>query len=1072
MKKRINGLLALLLVLITQFTFAQDINISGIVSDSNGLPISGANVKVKGTSVGTQTDFDGSYKIKAASNATLVYSFTGMNSQELKVSGAKMNARLTSKATELEGVVVTALGVKKQKKSLGYATVTVTGKDLTEVNNTNVFSSLSGKLAGVDVTAPAQVGASTKVVIRGFSSLTSNDPLYVIDGTPINNAGNGETRVRARRSFDAGTGIGDIDPSNIETMTVLKGAAATALYGSRAGSGAIIITTKSGKNNSQLRVDISSTVELSQVLRVPHQQYDYGQGWTGLGYSGFTTHGVNVSAENGSWGPAFNGEIRPWGTIVNNTQQIKPYVGLKNNIKDFYTSGNTFTNNLRVSGGGEKSNFSLGFSDVNSDGVIPTNVDSYKRRNLNLSAGMNTDKLSVKVNVNYVKKDQSAVNTGGGDNAGEGNTLVQELLQIPSDISLVDLKDYNNNPFNTSSNYFSPYTSNPYFTIGENSTRISENRLFGNVNFLYKFNEHFSATYQIGGDYRNGKIKSYGAKIEFEPGSSQALNVVIPTVGGVTESNTERGELDSFLNFNYTTKLSEDVNFNGLVGFNANERKTDFLQASITKLDLANYYELSNTAEKPIVTQSNLLRRNLGFYASLETSYKDCIYLTLTGRNDYSSTLPVKNNSYFYPSASLSGIVVDNNKTFFKLRGAWAKVSKDTDAYRTQSTYVQAIAGANFGTINFPIGGVNAYEQGSNLGNGELKPETTVEAEFGFESSFLSKRINLDASIYDKRTTDLLYNRAVAVTTGFRTQTGNILDVTNKGIEIVLNIVPVRTANFTWNINTTFTKNISKVDRIIGDSGKIELTNTRGVTFNAIVGEPLGVFQAKVPKLSPTGQFIVDGNGYYVPTDDQQNIGTSQRDFVAGLQNKLSYKGLTLSFAFDWKQGGRMFSETKYLAYFTGNGIETTYNNRNGFVIPNSVTEVISGSGAATYIENSTPINTFAPIAPQKIGVVTDFYNAAVNQTIAQEFLVDKTFVRLRDISLTYNISSKFAKRVGLVNASLSVYGTNLFLWTPAKNAYVDPEISTFGTGVISEFGESFGTPSQSSYGTTIKLTF
>lgn len=1068
MKLKLKGILALFLLLIAQLTIAQDKTTSGTVTDGAGVPVPGVNVLVKGSKSGTQTDVDGKFKVNATAGQTLVFSFTGMETQETKASNG-MKVKMKDASTQLEGVVVTALGQKRQKKSLGYATATVSGKDLTEVNNTNLFGSLSGKVAGVDISAPAQVGASTKIVIRGFSSLSNNDPLYVIDGTPINNSGNGTSgETSNRRTFDAGNGIGDLDPTNIESMTILKGAAATALYGSRAASGAIIVTTKSGKNGAKLKVDFSSSLDFSEVMRVPHLQHDYGQGWFGQGWSGLGTHGT-ASAENGSWGPAFTGEIRPWGAIYNNSQQIKPYVGLKNNVRDFYDIGNSYTNNFRVSGGGENSNFSVGFSDVNSDGIVPTDSDSYKRRNFNVSAGVNTNRLDVKVNMNYVKKDQKAVNTGSGDDSGEGATLVQELLQVPSDISVLDLKDYKNNPFNSASYYFTPYASNPYYLLNENSTNIEGNRLFGNTNITYKFNPKFSATYQIGGDYRLERIKSHGSIVNYLPGSSQQINGTIATVGGVTENTTERVELDSYLNFNYNTKINEDFNFNGMIGFASNQRKLDLNEVRITQLDLPNYYELSNSASKPIVNQQNSFRKNFGIYTSLETSFKNKLFLTLTGRNDWSSTLPIKNNSYFYPSASLSGIVIDKENTFLKLRAGWAKVSKDTNPYETESTYIQAIAGANFGNLNFPYGGVNAYENASNLGNNLLKPETTTETEFGFETNLFNKRISIDASIYNKKTTDLLFQRDLSASTGYLTQTGNILDVSNNGIELVLNIIPIKSNNFKWEINTTFTKNKSKVDNIIGGKDNLELVQSRGVTFNATIGEPLGVFKAIVPKTNSLGQYIVDANGYYVGTSEQQTIGNSQRDFVMGVQNKFSYKNLTLSFGFDWKKGGQMYSESKYLAYFTGNGIETTYNERNGFVIPNSVQEVVSSTGVISYVENSSVINTFVGTGPSTI---TSFYNSQNNPTIAKDFIIDKTFLRLRDLSLTYNVRPDLIKRIGLSNASISLYGKNLFLWTPNTNAYVDPELSTYGTGVRSEFGEAYATPSQRTYGTTIKLTF
>ncbi|HWR94899.1 MAG TPA: TonB-dependent receptor plug domain-containing protein, partial [Flavobacterium sp.] len=442
MKLKFNGILVLLLVLITQITFAQDRVVKGVVTDQAGLPIPGVNVLVKGSSDGVQTDFDGKFSIKANEGQTLVFSFIGMETKEVKASKSDISVVMSDNSVQLEGVVVTAFGIKKQKKSLGYATSTVSAQDLTQVTNVNVFESLSGQVAGVNIVAPAQVGSSTKVVIRGFNSLTpgKSSPLYIVDGTPINNSTNSD--VSNSRSYDAGNGVNDIDPNNIESMTVLKGAAAAALYGSRASSGVILITTKSGKKNSKLTVEMSGSTDWSEVQRVAHFQNEYGQGWNAKSWSSgaVSTFGNSASNENGSWGPAFNGEIRPWGSIIDNSQLIKPYVALEDNIRDFYETGSTYTNNISVRGGGEKSSFSMSFSNVVSDGVIPTEADLYTRRVFGLSAGFGGDKFSVSVNANYVLKDQNAVNTGQGDAAGQGNTMMQELLQIPTDISVVDLK--------------------------------------------------------------------------------------------------------------------------------------------------------------------------------------------------------------------------------------------------------------------------------------------------------------------------------------------------------------------------------------------------------------------------------------------------------------------------------------------------------------------------------------------------------------------------------------------------------------------------------------------------------
>ena len=1072
MKQKLKVFGVLFFAFALQFAFAQEKKITGTVSDNAGIPLPGVSVLVKGTKSGTQTDFDGKYSVKAASNQVLVFSYIGFKTQEIAASAAIINVKLIDAgAQQLEGVTVTtAMGIKKQKRSLGYATSSVSSKDLTDVTNVNVFESLSGKVAGADITTPAQAGASSKVIIRGFNSLSNSSPLYIVDGTPINNSSNGggtttDGKINSTRSFDAGNGISDLDPNNIESMTVLKGAAASALYGSRAANGVILITTKSAKNKSKISIDFLTSTDFTQVARVPHLQDDFGQGWSGLSYSTWAgaANAKNTSSnENGSWGAKYNGEIRPWGAIINGVQQNKPYVALPNNIKDFYTTGTTFTNSVRVSGGGESSNFSLNASTVNSDGIFPTAADAYKRNTIGLNAGISADKFSVRTSVNYVNKDQNAVNTGQGGT--EGGTVAQALAQTPRDIDIVGLRDYINNPYNTPSNLYSPYVDNPYWDLQENATNIKGTRFFGNVNLSYKITDKLIATYQVGGDYRNEKIKSYGAIMDYLPGSANADNGKAITVGGVTEKTAENKEADTNFNLTYNTVIKSDYNLTAMVGFNTNQRSGSSLRAYITNLDVPYFYELSNSILQANVLQDDYLRRSYGVFGSVEASYKNDIFVTLTGRNDWTSTLPQGNNSYFYPALSVSGVVLDNEKHFIKLRGSVAAIGNDTSYYQTNSSMIPANAALGFGNIFLPIGGVNGYELAGNLGNRNLKPERTTEYELGFESNFYKKRINLDVSLYHKKTTDLLFSRPLAGSTGFSSQTDNILDLQNRGIEVVLNIVPVKTEDFQWNFTTTFTKNISKVLDIAYQLPNLTLASMYGVNFVAEKGKPLGTFTAYTPKLTPDGRPIVVGTtGYYATDAEQSNVGTSQRDFVMGFNNNFKYKNFTLGCSVDWKQGGQMYSYTKRINEFSGNGIETTFNDRNPYIIPNSVVEVKDAAGKITYAENTTPMTT---------SKVTSFWNTSSNPGIEAGQIIDKTFVRLRDVFISYSVPNSLTHQLKLSNASISLYGKNLFMWTPNSNPYVDPELSTYGDGLLSEAGEFASNPSQRSYGASLKLTF
>jgi len=1061
MKLKFNGFLVLLLVLVAQLSFAQERAVSGTVSDNAGMPLPGVSVLVKGTKTGTQTDFDGKFSIKVSPSQILVFSYIGMKTQEVAASSSTVNVKLADAgAQELEGVVVTAFGIKREKKALGYATTTLKADALTQVVNTNPFETLSGKIAGVDITAPSQPGASTKVVIRGFNTITQpGGPLYVVDGSPINNSYTGSTS--STRSYDAGNGITDLDPNNIESMTVLKGAAASALYGSRAGGGVIIITTKKGKANTGIKVDMLASTEFSEVARVPHLQNQFGQGWNGAGYSGTSSY----SNENGSWGPAFNGEVRPWGTIYNGTQQIKPYVGLNDNVRDFYDTGILSTQSVNLSGGGDTSDFSLVFSNVNSDGVVPTDSDLYKKQSIGFNGGLKGKRFTLRTSLNYVYKDQSVVNAGQGDDAGQGSTLQQDLLQIPRDISVVDLRDYKNNIFNTPDYYFTPYATNPYFSLNENSTKIYGHNIFGNVNLSYKITDKLTATWQVGGNLRNERQKSYGAIVNYLPGTPQAVAGANPVVGGVTEGRSEFSEFDTFFNLNYNTNLSEDWTLNLLGGFNYNKRESDQLFNTITNLGIPGYYELSNSAVRPTITQANSMRKTGAVYASAEIAFKNRYFLTLTGREDVTSTLPIGNNAYFYPALSLGAIVIDNGDTFLKLRAAASKIANDTSPYATENSYVPGSAAANFGIIASPIGGISFYEAAGRLGNADLKPETTVEYEVGAEGSFFKNRISYDIALYHKTTSDLIVNLPLDPSTGYTTKSINAAELENKGIELSITASPIKNKDFTWNLTYTFTKNMSEVTKLADGFDRIDIQPAYGVTYSAAKGEPLGTFFSQVPKTNAAGQYIVNAaTGMYEVSDDIQKIGNSQRDFVMGLQNNFKYKNFNLGVSLDWKQGGEFYSYTKRLSHFVGNGIETVYNDRQPFIVPNSVNEQVDATtGAVTYTENTTPI------AWDK---VTSFYNTSNNPGIEQTHVIDKTFVRLREINLNYDFPSAVSKNMGLNKITLGVYARNLFMWTPGENPYTDPETGTYGTGVGSDFGE-FGTnPSQRSVGGVLKLSF
>ena len=1042
------------------FAWAQQKTITGKITDSDGFPVADAYVYVEGTDNGVYTDANGNYSLSVNEGDTVAVEFIGFETTTVAVGDSNSyNVSIARGGSiDLGATVATALGIEREKKALGYATVEISGEDLTEVTNANPFESLSGKVPGVDISAPLQPGASPKVINRGFSSLVNNSPLLVIDGTPTLDVSS--SSIGFDNTFDAGTTFSDLDPNNIESMSFLKGAAATALYGSRGANGVIIVTTKKGKN--RLRVDLSSAVSVSEVARVPHIQYMFGQGWSGLGYSNVSGEGSNAASnENGSWGPRFNGDTRAWGRIVNGAQQIKPYIGLEDNIRNFYNNGMDFTNSATISGGGDRVDASLSLTNTIADGVYPTDQDKFIRNNFAFNGGLNYDRFKIRLSANYVHKKQNAVPTGQGDDASFGKSLFQELLQMPNDLSITDMEDQSF-IFNTPSYFFTPYASNPYVTLANNNVRIKKDRFYGNINFAYDINSDLIASFQFGGDIDNEYVKRWGKIVDYVPGSPQDLAGANGVVGAVREYQRQSRLYDSYFNLNYTPEISEVFSVNALAGVGYTERNGNSLQATVTDLDLPNFYELSNSAASPALVQNDFKDRYYYIFGQTELGYMDRVFLTLTARNDWSSALPVENNSYFYPAASLSGVILENNNQFLKARASWAQAGNTAPIYNVFATAGQAVNDGSFGQLTYPFGGINAYEIFGQIENQNLKNELTTEMEFGLEGTLFNRRVGFDLTYYNRYTEDMLLALPVSRSTGYSTIFGNFADVRNQGIEAMLNVTPIKNNDFRWDLTYTFTKNDGIVEEVANDS-EITISSAYNITYKFVEGEDIGSFYAVVPRTTADGQYIVNSStGFYETTAEEQKIGTSERDFVMGLINKLSYKNLSLSFAFDWKKGGEMYSYTKRLSHFVGNGIETIYNERNPFIIPNSVNEVTDDGGNVSYVENTTPVGFEA---------VTNFWNVGNNPGIEYLHVIDKSFLRMRDISLTYDLPSDWFSATGIKGISFTAYGKNLFLWTPAENPYVDPESTTYGTDITSEFGEFAANPTQRFVGGIFRIS-
>jgi TonB-linked SusC/RagA family outer membrane protein len=1042
-------------VVITHHAMAQDRTISGKVTASeDGAPLPGVNVVLKGTTNGTVTDVDGNYSVNVpAQGGTLIFSFIGLVSQELEAGNrATLDVSMTQDVKQLGEVVVTAQGNVRQTKTIGYSATQIENEEATKGRTNDLMTSLQGKVAGLTISQNSGApGASSRVVLRGYSSITgSNQPLYIVDGVPINNAQNTNVFNPVNDNFnntvDYGNRANDIAPDDIESISILKSAAATALYGSRAANGAIVITTKRGKSGDKPTIDLITSATFSRPLKLPELQNTFGQGWSSS----------DLLEENGSWGPRLDGQPRLWGNVVDNSQQIKPYSAQPDNLKDFYETGYNFNNSLTVSGGKDAATYYFNYGNVTADGFIPGNADQLKRHNITLRGTLKGKKLTSDVSINFVRKEVSAVASGQGGNAP---TLFQEIIQVPRDMSIVDWKDYNYK-FNNIDNFHTRYAQNPYFSINENGNVFNENRVYGKISFTYQFADWLNLTYRLGADVANSTVKEWTAVTTPTPGSPNQTQT--PTVGTVNEGNLTATEYDHSLLLNSFVNLSENFTLGTLAGLNVNERFGRNLTTQVTGLDIPGFYNINNSSGTPVIGYASTLRRLIGVYAQAELAFKDFWFVTATVRNDWSSTLPEDNRSFIYPAFNTSFVFtealgVENSViNFGKLRASWGQTGNDAAPYLVKSTLGQSVIFNNFGSLRFPFNGVNAFEVGNRIGNSNLQPEISTEFEFGGDFKFFSNRMDVSVSFYDKRTDGQIFPVPVASTSGYVGQTANVGLVQNKGIELLVNLTPIQTADFRWTIGVNYTKNNNKILDLPQQLEGVVLFSQYGTDFKLTEGRPIGDLYTFDYVYDPQGRIVVNANGLPVGSTDKTLVGNVNPNFIAGLNTSLSYKNFTLSGTLDYRDGGKFWSYTKRLTMFVGNDPISLYNDRRPFIVPNSV--IPDGDG---FRENDIPVD---------MANIANYWNE--NNTPPQErrHILDRTYFKVREVVLTYSVPAAVVSRTPFTNISASVVGRNLWLWTPTENGVVDPEATQFGNDLAGEFGEFAAGPSGKSFGFSLKL--
>ncbi|MBQ4412741.1 MAG: SusC/RagA family TonB-linked outer membrane protein [Prevotella sp.] len=1028
-----------------------------VLSQEDGQPIIGAAVKVDGTNTGMLTDVNGKFSLTLPEGKkSLTISYLGFEPKTVTAKNG-MRVFLKADATSLDEVVVTAMGIKRSAKALGYSATSLDGEEIAEVRTNDIMSGLAGKVAGVQIsTTSSDPGASNSVIIRGVSSLNgSNQPLYVIDGVPMSNSSTYSSNG-LNNGYDFGNGANAVNPDDVENMTILKGAAATALYGSRAANGVILITTKSGKKQAGVGVEYNGGIQWESVLRLPQFQNDFGMGW----------YGNKTDDENGSCGPKFDGSMLRYGSIYDYSQKMKSYVAMKDNMKDFFDTGMRYNNSVSFSNATDATTYYVSLSQIHDDGIIPTNADSYTKYTFTANGSQKVKDVTISTALNYAYQKNSFVTTGQG-----GSSMYNAIMQTPRDISIAEMKDLSD-PFNTPGYYYTPYgITNPYWVLNNYEHKQESERFYGKLQLDYDFLKYFKATYRFGLDTETRHRNQGEPNLEsmFKDTYNADASTIAGATGQVTQQTTRQREInqDFFVTFDMPVS---DFNINAVAGFNGNERSYSYLYGHVENLTIPTFFDLSNSSERPEVSQYTQKRRLYGIYGQAELAWKNMAYLTLTARNDWSSTLPKENRSFFYPGVTASFLFSELFKddlkkiiNFGKVRAAWGKTGNDANVYMTQSVYAQASSSSSgWASSAFPFQktGTNAYTAGNTLGSLNLSPEMTTEFELGLNMGFLQNRIVVDFSYYDRKSDKQIFSLNMDPASGYTAMNTNLGKIGNKGIEALITLVPVRTKDFEWAITWNYTKNKNKVISLPEElGGEVNIYGFSGGTgLYAIEGEEMGIFKCYRTKTDGEGHIVVNNKGIPLQTDDIEKVGSMNYKYQMGIGNTFRYKGVSLGIDFDIRKGGLLFSRTADISYFTGNAIQTAYNDRNPFIVPNSV----QSDGNGGYVENTTPLDP------------TQIYNFWNNGGFLSDesFLIDKSYVKLRSVVLSWELPKKWLSGTPLQGVKVSFFGNNLFLWTPSSNTFIDPELTSFGNDLSGNFGEYSANPSSRKFGFNVNVKF
>lgn len=1056
--KKLAALMLLVPFCLVSVAFAQSRTITGtITSATDNEPLPGATVLVKGTTTGTITDLDGKYVLVVPQDKdVLVFTFLGFKMHEETI-GARnvINVSLEEDVLGLETVVVTALGIPKEKLSLGVSTQEVGGDRVASSGETNLIEGLSAKAAGVQVVGSSgSPGASSKIIIRGPSTFTNeNQPLVVIDGVPIDNSTN--STVAGDYPFNANlNGVNnsnraiDVNPDDIESINILKGPAAAALYGARAGSGAIIITTKRGNKagDRAVHINFSSSLEVNQVSQLPQQQMLYAQG-TGGG----KINNDGVVEPEGNFIEADPGPDQIWDTdddgsagTASSWGPLTSGLGLTaiDNPAEFFQTGLTYNNNLAISGGTDRGSLRLSIGNTQDNGVIPTS--EYDRTSIRINTDMRIwDKFKIAADANYINS--------GGTRAQNGSNLSGVMLALMRTPTSYDLGAGYEYPSGANRNYFSAYD-NPYWTVNNNPFTDNVNRLVGNFSAIYTPMDWLSVTYRVGTDSYTDERKQI-----FSIGSNDPANAP----GGQIEENTIRyNQVYSDLILTASKDINQDINMNITVGNNLTSTDINYLYARGRDLTIPDFYNLSNASDL-YASQSTTKTRIGGFFGDLGFDYKSILFLNVTARNDWSSTYGPNRSSAFFPSVSgafvFSEILNTNNIwSFGKIRASYAQAGIEPQPYSASTYYTSPLYTDGFTDgYSFPYLGQSGfgYSQLNILGNPDLLPERLTGTEIGLELKFWKGRIDLDANVYKQESSDILLVKPIASTSGFSYVYDNAGAMVNKGIELTLNADIVKKKDLTWNIGGNFSKNENEVTQLADGVDEIEIEAGFGDPgAYVIVGQPYGLLYGSQWAYNDNGDLLIDGStGLPIFDTISGVIGDPYPDWLMNINTALTWKGLTLSGLLDIRKGGDIWNGTN--ARMNRIGISEASGERDHTFVIEGVIEQPDG----TYTPNNIEI------APE------DYWGDYLGDFGASsQAIQDGGWVRLREVKLAY----QFKLDPKNVVKALNISATGRNLWLKTDYTGVDPETSLTGAGSNITGFDWFNNPGTKSYLFTVSASF